>query len=92
MDVSLFCLVGHETTTNYEDIFCTMCSHWTWNKFSLNIQKRLPMILSSAEKPVYLKGYIGVYCTRDFIKTVSTAIVGYDFINRLNLLIKSDTF
>lgn len=79
MDVSLFCLVGHETTTDYEDIFCTMCSNWEWFKFPLNIQKLLPMILSSAEKPVYLKGYIGVYCTRDFIKTVSNAIIGYGY-------------
>lgn len=84
MDVSLFCWFGHETTTNYENIFCVICSHWCWYTFPLDIQKLIPMILANAEQLVYLKGYFGVYCTRDFITTVRNPIIYCDLLKLID--------
>lgn len=74
IDVSLFCLVGHETTTSYENIFEKLCSHWNYYELPLDIQKIIPLILMSAEKPVYLKGPIAVCCDREFIQIVCNPI------------------
>lgn len=70
LDVSLFCLFGHDTTTAHDEIFHTICSHWQWYEFPFGIKKVIPIILMNAQQPVYVKGYIGVYCTRGFIKSV----------------------
>lgn len=71
LDVSLFCLFGHETTENYETVYRALCTNWKWYEFPLEIQKLLPMLLVNAEQPVHLKAYFSVYCTRDFMKSVS---------------------
>lgn len=75
IDVSLFCFFGQEITSNYEEVFLSICSYWKWYEYPMSFQKHIPMILLNAEQPVYLKGYFGAYCTRDFIKSVCKPIL-----------------
>lgn len=70
--ISVLCMFGDRTTSHFEEIHNMMCMQLKWNDCPLEIQKLLPMLLLIAEKPVHMKGYMAVKCTREFMKTVSS--------------------
>lgn len=66
------CFLGNEVTIKFaevNDVICNCC----WYKFPLNTQKLLPLTLRAAQKPVYIKGYMNVQCTRESVKKVSSS-------------------
>lgn len=71
--ISVLCIFGDETTTQFGRVYERVCE-CPWNEFPLEIQKYVPMILMTVEKPVYLSGYMSVRNTREFMKQVSDHI------------------
>lgn len=67
--IAVLCMFGNETTTRFDEIYESFCQ-CPWNEFPLELQKLLPMVLLIAKEPIYLKGYMSVKCTREFMKTV----------------------
>lgn len=65
----LFSYFGDEVTRRYAGIgdIIFQCD---WFLFSREMQKMLPMILMIAKKPVYMRGFANIYCTREAFKQV----------------------
>lgn len=65
----LLCLLGDDVTIRFRQVHDSIweCS---WYKFPLDTQKLLPMILMAAQKPVFIKGYMNMQCTRESVKKV----------------------
>lgn len=63
------CFLGNEVTLKYAEISDVICN-CSWYKFPLSTQKLLPMFLIAAQKPIYIKGYMNVKCTRESVKKV----------------------
>lgn len=70
--ISVLCIFGDKTTTHFEEVYQMMCMTLKWNELPCDIQRLLPMIFSMAKKPIYIKGYMSVECTREFMKTVNS--------------------
>lgn len=65
----LLCLMGDDVTIR----FCQVHdSFWecSWYELPFPTQKLLPVILNAAQKPVFIKGYMNMRCTRESIKKV----------------------
>lgn len=60
-------MIGGTVTTQFDGIDETL-----WNcslfEFPRNIQKYLPFLLSNTHKPVHIRGFMNVKCTREFLK------------------------
>lgn len=67
--IVFLCLVGDTATTRFEDINTTLWS-CSLTQFPLHIQKTLPTILAATQKPIYMKGFMNVRCTREVLKVV----------------------
>lgn len=68
--ISVLCMFGDETTNQFELVYRKVCE-CPWNELSLEAQKLFPIILMAVERPVYLKGFMSVKLTREFMKAVS---------------------
>lgn len=69
--IGLLCLVGQEMTTNFDEMHANIFIYWNWYEFPLEIQKIIRMMLLSSENAVCIEGFMGVKCTREFMKSVS---------------------
>lgn len=65
----LFCLFGNYVTTRFEDE-SNAVYQLDWYLMPLDMQKNLPMFITSAQKSVYLRGFAGAQCTREVFKQV----------------------
>lgn len=41
-----------------------------WDLLPIEVRKKLPAIIATAQRPVYLKGFIRAQCTFEFLKNV----------------------
>lgn len=72
--IAVFCLIGDSVTNSFEDVNEAVwnCS---WNEFPLETQKSLLMILAIMQKPIYIKGFLNVRCTRVILNTVNSILL-----------------
>lgn len=67
--IGVLCIIGDTVTTRFDEINGAL---WNcpWFEFPRNVRKCFPMILSFAQKPVYMEGFMNVQCTREVMKKV----------------------
>lgn len=62
-------LIDDRVTTRFDEINASFGV--SLEDFPIEIQRCLPMILSVIQKPVYIKEFMSVQCTREFLKRVT---------------------
>lgn len=67
--VFLFCNVGESVTTQFNSIHRTIYE-CDWYLYPNNLQRILPTIMVSTQKPVILRSFGNVDCTREAFKSV----------------------
>lgn len=65
-----FCYFGDYVTNSFHDIDLSISS-CAWYKLPIQMQNCLPMMLRTAQKPIYLIGFAKLNCTREVFKQVS---------------------
>lgn len=73
MYLVVLCLMGDDVTISFRHVNDSI---WecAWYGLSLKSQKLLPLMLVSAQKQIYIKGYMNMRCTRQSVKNVSKFI------------------
>lgn len=69
VNILFFCEFGKIVTSEFEDLDDIICQ-WDWHSFPIEIQRMLPIILISTQKPITLSGIANVVCDRDSFKKV----------------------
>lgn len=64
------CDLGENVTTRFSQIEDKICT-CEWYIFRTNVQKILPILIRSAQKPVIVQGFANLTCTRDAFKKVN---------------------
>lgn len=67
--IIVLCLVGGEVSTQFDLMFYSM-NEISWSEFPLEAQKLLLMMITIAQKPIYIEGYMNTQCTREMLKKV----------------------
>lgn len=66
----MFCKLGQRITDRFNGIFEIICNS-EWYAFPKEIQRIMPTLMNSAEKPVILLGFGNLKCTRESFKKVN---------------------
>lgn len=67
--VFIFCEFGERISVLSEEINDTICE-LDWYSFPLHMQRMMPMILLSTQRPITLTAYGGIGCNRTTFKKV----------------------
>lgn len=68
--IYLFCDFGENVTSRFLSIN-DVIYECHWYSFPEEVQRILPIIMVSAQKPVYIKGFGNILCTRENFKKVN---------------------
>lgn len=66
-----FCHFGDRVTQRFEDVSDSVYLI-SWHLLPLNTQSQLPMIISQAQKKVYVSGYADIHSTRQMFTKVNS--------------------
>lgn len=67
--VFMFCDFGENLSNGFDALNSEICNR-NWYSFPIEIQRLLPIILVSTQKPVQLLGFGNIPCTRETFKVV----------------------
>lgn len=65
----IFCFYGEKLTTGYAKINESIYM-MDWYLMPIEVQKKVPAIVTMAQRAIYLKGYAKFQCTFEFFKSV----------------------
>lgn len=65
----VFCHFGDQITQQFNDVQDAVFN-MAWYKFPLEMQKNIPMIISLAQKEVYVEAFGNIHCTREIFMKV----------------------
>lgn len=63
-------IVGNKVTHRFLDIGKAV-SGLAWYELPLDIQKNMPMIISTSQKPIFLRGFANTQCTLEVFMNVN---------------------
>lgn len=69
VNILFFCEFGKMVTGNFQDLD-DIIFQWDWNSFPIEVQRMLPTILISTQKPIVLCGIANIVCDRESFKKV----------------------
>lgn len=79
MEIFLICESGERVTAQFE-LFGKEFERCNWYKLSLGLQRLYMVFLSDIQKPINIRSFAGIRCTRDTLKNVNrTATLFYSF-------------
>lgn len=65
--IAVFCNCGEMVVNAFDDELC----RWEWHLFSMEFQRMLIVAIANAQRPVFIRGYCNIQCTRNSFKKVS---------------------
>lgn len=65
----LFCNFGNDVTTRFSSLNVTIF-HSPWYSMPADVQQYLRLMIVNTQKPIYMKGFANIDCTRDIFKKV----------------------
>lgn len=68
--VFIYCDFGGKVSNEFNDIYEVVCS-LDWHSFPIEIQKMMPNIIIAVQKPVLVRGFGNISCTRTVFQKVS---------------------
>lgn len=72
----LYCWFGEDVTTSFDNVG-DIAFMADWLQYPAEFHKGIQMIIHISQKPVYMRGFSTIYCTRDVFKKVSHNFDGY---------------
>lgn len=66
----LYCWFGEDVTTSFDNVG-DIAFMADWLQYPAEFHKGIQMIIHISQKPVYMRGFSTIYCTRDVFKKVS---------------------
>lgn len=67
----LYCESGERVTTRFDDIKSNIYQ-CDWHSFRIEVQKIMPLLMQSAQQPVFIAGFGNITFTRETFKKVFT--------------------
>lgn len=75
--IIVLCLFGGDVSIQFDQMFYTTIEI-SWNEFPLEAQKLLLMMITIAQKPIYIEGHMNTQCTRETLKKVISSTFLFD--------------
>lgn len=79
----VFCYYGDEVTGKFKGLSVSMYK-LNWHLYPIEIRRNMPLIMSIAQKPIYLRGFGRTECTREVFNRLINA--SYTFFMALRRL------
>lgn len=69
----LYCWFGDEVTSSFANIGDSAFMA-DWLHYPVRLHQGIQMMIQSSQKPVHMRGFSTIYCTRDVFKKVSDGV------------------